>query len=229
MGIELKEFMLDFKENYKNDVNYVENNFLNLKQMYLSLLNKIERDGKEKVIKFIEKSDFFDAPASTKYHSSIKHGLLLHSLFVYQCYLEKKTNPIWEKTLHNFTEENILIVTLLHDLCKTYFYETEWKNVKEYSDEGSRKDEKGRYDWVTTPYFACQDMYPLGHGEKSVIFLQQFMHLTMSEIMCIRWHMGAFEKTDNWMTLTNAIKLHPEIIALHEADMEASYLMEVYA
>jgi hypothetical protein len=103
---------------------------------------------------------------------------------------------------------------LLHDLCKTYYYTTDTRNVKENGV------------WVQKPYYAVDDKYPYGHGEKSVMMIEQFIKLSMVERMAIRWHMGAYSGEKDWNTLGIAYEKYPLVLALHEADMEATYLME---
>lgn len=192
---------------------------------FYEILNNVKRDGGNELISFVKKSDFTEAPASTRFHSAFRGGLLLHSLIVYYSFLQLKESAPWDKIL-NMNDESIILITLCHDLCKTYFYGTELRNKKVYKDNGSKKDSMGRYDWETILAFTCDDKYPLGHGEKSVIFLQQFVHLSMSEIMCIRWHMGFSDSDGQHSYLSKAFRLHPEVLALHEADMRATYLWE---
>lgn len=233
----LFEKMKEFKKSYEAQEDafkgewlnkYMEENLADYIEYFEKLLDRVNRNGMDKVKSFIQKSDFYRAPASTKYHSSFKGGLLLHTLFVYCCFMSKKeTSLIWKDVLGEMSDESAIIICLLHDICKTYFYTNDWKNRKKYHDGGTKKDEKGRFDWEAVPFYICEDKYPLGHGEKSVMFIQQFIHLSMSEMMCIRWHMGFSESKDNYMALQSALKLYPEAYALHEADSEATYLMEI--
>ena len=55
------------------------------KERFIELLRSTKREGIEKLIDFLEKTDFFTAPASTRFHSSYEGGLLQHSLNVYDC------------------------------------------------------------------------------------------------------------------------------------------------
>ena len=45
--------------------------------------NNIHRDGLEDLLSWLQKSDFFTAPASTKYHGAYEGGLCEHSMDVY--------------------------------------------------------------------------------------------------------------------------------------------------
>lgn len=191
-----------------------------------SLLNSVSRSGIDKLLEFIRSSDFYTAPASTRFHSCHEGGLLEHSLNVYRCLKEKASNPIWKDTIVNAGEETLILTALLHDLCKTNYYIVEYRNKKVYSDYGSKSDSKGRYDWQSVPSYAVDDRYPYGHGEKSVMMIDSFVRLKPIEKYAIRWHMGFTEPKENWGYFTESIKLHNLVLALHEADLEATYLLE---
>lgn len=190
------------------------------------LLGSVKRDGIVRLLDFIRGSDFYIAPASTRYHSCHEGGLLEHSLNVYDCLKAKADNPIWKDTIEKAGEETLILVALLHDVCKTYFYVVEYRNKKVYSDYGSKSDSKGRYDWESVPSYTVDDKYPYGHGEKSVMMIDSFIKLRPIEKYAIRWHMGFTEPKDNWNYLTQSIKLYHLVLALHEADLEATYLLE---
>lgn len=191
-----------------------------------SLLFETNRPGIDKLIQFIRKSDFYTAPASTRFHSCHEGGLLEHSLNVYECLKKKRTNPLWQPFLEELKDEGIAIVALLHDLCKTNFYTVEYKNKKVYKETGKKVDAQGHYDWESVPGYSIDDKIPYGHGEKSVMMIEQFMKITPIERMCIRWHMGWTEPKEVYNSVGQAFKLYPVIIALHEADLEATYLLE---
>lgn len=205
-------------------------------ERYESLLKSTNRDGIDKLIEFIRKSDFYTAPASTRFHNCHEGGLLEHSLNVYDCLYNKvKSTDVFKKALSDSSKEfwdtdefekTIVIVALLHDLCKMFMYEVEMKNKKIYSDHGSKKDNQGRYDWESVPGYTVNDRVPYGHGEKSVMMIEQFIMLTKEERFAIRWHMGFTEPKENWNTLNAAIRMYPLILAVHEADLEATYMLE---
>ena len=105
-------------------------------ERFEQLLKSTNRDGIENLISFIQKSDFYTAPASTRFHSCHEGGLLEHTLNVYDRLVSKYNNELWnEKT--NATQENLIISALLHDLCKCYYYGTELRNKKIYSEHGN--------------------------------------------------------------------------------------------
>lgn len=198
------------------------------------LFSGIKRSGAERVLNYIRQSDFYTAPASTKYHLSINGGLLQHSLDVYDALQAEKKNPIWEKALEKVSEETILIVSLLHDLCKTYYYAEGTKNQKTYDPEvvaaadrkSVKKDSMGEFVWETVPCYTVENKYPLGHGSRSVIFIMKMMPLTMEETTAIYWHMGAYCDQSQWNELREAYKKYPLALALHHADMVATYIIE---
>ena len=115
----------------------------------------------------------------------------------------------------NYNEDTIKIVSLLHDVCKINYYQTDFRNVK---------NEKGT--WERVPYYKVNDTLPYGHGEKSVMMISKFIDLTMPEMYAIRWHMGFTEPKKLYGTISEAFNRCPLALALHEADLEASYILE---
>lgn len=200
-----------------------------------SLLMSVNRDGIDDLLAFIRKSDFYTAPASTRFHSAVEGGLLNHSLNVYECLINKKKSGIWSDKLSNISDDTIIVVSLLHDICKTYFYSQEMKNQKTYDEEKVKSanprtvkhDNNGDFIWETVPVYVVDDKYPLGHGNKSVVFIMQYIKLSMTEIMAITHHMGSYCDSSQWNTLGQAYEKYPLTLALHEADLEATYLLEV--
>ena len=202
-----------------------------------SLMGSVGREGIDNLMSFIRKSDFYTAPASTKYHNPIPGGLLAHSLNVYDG-LKRKIDSGWPGNGKEIKipEESIIITGLLHDICKTYYYKETYKNVKHYEPEivasekakgvYSKKDGMGEFVWVTEIGYDINDAIPYGHGEKSVMMIENYIKLTGQERYMIRWHMGFSENKDNWSILGAAIYKYPEILAIFEADMEATYCLE---
>jgi hypothetical protein len=179
--------------------------------------SKITREGSERLLDYLlsDASDFFTAPASTRYHGAYVGGLCEHSLNVYDClcdFLSRKRMREYYGIA--YPDESIAIVALLHDLCKVNFYRTAHRNVK---------DDTGR--WQSVPYFTIEDSLPYGHGEKSVYIISGFMRLTRDEAFAIRYHMG-FSGTEDKSTVGQALEMFPLAFALSVADMEAAYLME---
>lgn len=177
----------------------------------------IHRDGADKLLDFLEnKSDFFTAPASTRYHNAFVGGLLRHSLNVYHClkaYMERER--VQNEYGLKATDESIAIAALLHDVCKVNFYRMSYRNAK--------NDKTGQ--WEKVPYFEINDTLPYGHGEKSVYMISGYMRLTREEALAIRWHMG-FSGIEDKNTIGKALEAYPFAFALSVADMEASYFLE---
>lgn len=176
---------------------------------------KITREGADKLLEFLEKSDFFTAPASTRYHGACEGGLLAHSLNVYDCLVDILNRPRMKELYGiEYSDESIAIAGLLHDICKVNFYKTSTRNAK---------DENGK--WVVVPYYTIEDNLPYGHGEKSVYIVSGFMRLTRDEAFAIRYHMG-FSGTEDTNNVGRALEMFPLAYAVCCADMEAAFLME---
>ena len=160
-------------------------------------------------------SDFFTAPASTRYHNAWEGGLCAHSLNVYDCLMDYLNRPhVKEKFGLLYTPESIAIAALLHDLCKVNVYKVSSRNVK---------DEFGR--WKTVPYYEFDDQLPYGHGEKSVYIISSYMKLTREEAFAIRYHMG-FSEEANVRNVGAAFEMFPLAVALSIADTEATFFVE---
>ena len=184
-----------------------------MKEEFLNLLKTINREGMDELIKFIEKTDFFKAPASTRFHGSHEGGLLEHSMKVYEI-LKHKVNTNIEKI--DVSEDTIKIIALLHDICKVNFYKVDYRNAKNSFGE-----------WEKVPYYTVEDTIPYGHGEKSVMMLTEYIKLTSEEKYAIRWHMGFTEPKEVYTTLGLAYQKYPLALLLFEADLEATYFYNI--
>jgi hypothetical protein len=177
----------------------------------------ITRDGSDALLECLlsSKSDFFTAPASTRYHGAYEGGLCEHSLNVYHClcdYLSReRTKTIYRM---NYSDESIALTALLHDVCKMNFYKKEKRN---------RKNEFGQ--WESYDTFGIDDKFPYGHGEKSVYIVSEFVKLSKMEAFAIRYHMG-FSGIEDKNNIGAAFEMYPLALALSVADMEASYYLE---
>lgn len=191
-----------------------------------NLLSTVKREGIDDLLAFIRSTDFYTAPASTRYHSCHEGGLLEHSLNVYKCLKEKKNNPTWYEIMHEVGEESIIICALLHDLCKVRFYKPKYFNKKDYNEYGTKVDSAGRYNWVEVQGWEIQNEMPLGHGEKSCFLIMNYIKLKPVELYAIRWHMGFSEPKENYNDFGAACEKHPFVLALNEADGEATFLYE---
>ena len=185
------------------------------KERFLEIYNeKITREGADKLLDFLlNGSDFFTAPASTRYHGAYEGGLVEHSLNVYDC-LADMASRLKDRYGIEYTDESIAIAGLLHDICKVNFYKTSYRNVK---------DETGR--WQSVPYYTIEDTLPYGHGEKSAYIVSAYMRLTRDEAFAIRYHMG-FSGTEDPGNIGRALEMFPLAYATCCADMEAAFLLE---
>lgn len=190
---------------------------MNNKERFLQIYKQyIHREGSEKLLEFLlsMKSDFFDAPASARFHGSYEGGLLEHSLNVYDCLNDYLSRPRVQETYGlQYNEESIAIVALLHDLCKVNCYKKGTRNVKE----------NGK--WIQVPSYEYNDTLPYGHGEKSVYMISGYMRLTREEAFAIRYHMG-FSGSEDARNVGAAFEMFPLAFALSTADMEATYFIE---
>ncbi|MBQ3093052.1 MAG: hydrolase [Clostridia bacterium] len=184
-----------------------------LKEEFINIYkSNIAREGSDKLLEWLETTDFFTAPASTKFHCACEHGLLMHSINVYKVLKEKYYNSR-EDSLESFT-----ICSLLHDICKVQFYKVSKRNVK--------NEVTGA--WEQVPFYQVEDMFPYGHGEKSVFLIERFMKLKTQEAMAIRWHMGGFDEAarSGGFSISLAFDKFPLAVKLHISDLEATYLYE---
>ncbi|MBQ8425037.1 MAG: HD domain-containing protein [Clostridia bacterium] len=175
--------------------------------------NNITRTGIDEFIAWLIKTDFFEAPASSKFHSAEAGGLCEHSIKVYKRLLSLATAEWGEE---NINKESIAIIALFHDICKCYYYKVEMRNVKENGE------------WVQKPYYKVDDQLPYGHGEKSVYIINGYMRLTREEALAINWHMGAYDmrvKAGD-QSYANVYYKYPICLLTHLADVMASYLDE---
>ncbi len=189
----------------------VQEKFVEIYQKY------IHREGSDKFLEYLsgKSSDFFTAPASTRYHGSYEGGLAQHSINVYEClkaYMER--DRVRELYGMEYSDETIALVSLLHDVCKIGCYKSGTRNVK---------DENGV--WQKVPIYTFDDPLPYGHGEKSVYIISGFMRLSREEAFSIRYHMG-FSGNEDKGTVGKALEQFPLAFALSVADMEASYFLE---
>ena len=170
----------------------------------------ISRQGSKELLDWMLKTDFFTAPASSKFHSAYEGGLCDHSLNVYNVMIDRYND--------GKPDESFAIVALLHDLCKAQFYKLGSRNVKNETTGA----------WEKVPFYTIDDKFPFGHGEKSVFLIERFMRLKVEEAIAIRWHMGGFDDAARGgsFAINGAFERYPLAVKLHISDIEATYLME---
>ncbi len=197
------------------------------KKLFISLCKEhIHRDGLDGILDYLEKTDFYTAPSSTNFHLNEDGGLCQHSVNVFRTACKLYENiaeqPIKDGTSPFEAEvsmESIAITTLFHDLCKVKLY---------HKTERWKKDENNR--WVSYPGYELKDEFPLGHGEKSCLMLNWYVHLKPEEMLAIRWHMGMFDMGENGTSqrysFYAALEKSPLVSIVHAADFLASKLLE---
>lgn len=188
----------------------IKNEFI---EIYTS---NIHRDGADKLLEWLKSTDFFTAPASSKFHSAYEGGLCAHSINVYKRFVKNLQSEYGDNWQEKVSLESATIIGLLHDICKTNFYKVEMRNVKV---DGV---------WVQQPYYTVDDTLPYGHGEKSVYIISGFMRLSRMEAMAINWHMGGFDARimGGSYSLSDAFYKFPVSVIFHISDIEATYLDE---
>ncbi len=182
------------------------------KAKFIQIYNEhVKREGGDKLLAWLEKTDFFTAPASTKYHCACEGGLLSHSLNVYEVLKSSFFGA-------DDSEESFVLCALLHDVCKAQFYTTSTRNVK--------NEDTGK--WEKKPYYTIEDKFPYGHGEKSVFLIERFIRLKVEEAVAIRWHMGGFDESvkGGSFSISQAYDKYELAVKLHLADLWATYLLE---
>lgn len=169
--------------------------------------SQITRPGADRLLAWLGSTDFFTAPASTRFHGSCEGGLVNHSVNVFNrlCLLLDAVPGA-----PAVSPESRAVCALLHDVCKANFYAVEMRN---------RKNARGQ--WEKYPFYIVDEKFPYGHGEKSVFLIERFLRLTPEEAVAIRFHMGAFDDGTR-LSFGRAVAQYPLALYLHTADMMAS-------
>ena len=203
-------------------MDFTSNKEVNFKNEFETTARKyIQRSGIEDILTYLaDETDFYEAPASTKFHGAYKGALAEHSLNVFKCLMRSEflKDFTYENGNPIYTEETIAIVALFHDICKANFYGVSTRNAK---------NEFGQ--WVKVPYYTVEDKYPYGHGEKSVyLLMREGLKLKDEEALAIRWHMSGFTDSvkGGSYSLNEAYNNSPLAVELALADMRATYLLE---
>lgn len=180
------------------------------KETFLALLGSCQRDT-SRIIAWLERSDFFEAPASYRHHLSIPGGLCAHSLNVQAELLGLNSN-----LSIGLDNDSVIICGLLHDICKANTFKAVKRN---------RKNDAGK--WEEYDAYEIDDKFPVGHGEKSVIILQKYIDLTAEEVLAIRWHMGAYDASGiPLLQMSSAARISKLVLALQMADQVATFWKE---
>lgn len=187
------------------------------KEKFIEIYNSnINREGADKLLDWLHKSDFFTAPASTRFHLAVEGGLCTHSINVYNRLLQLYTMEFGEPDKKAL--ESITISALLHDLCKVNFYAVSSRNVK---DETTGV-------WSKQPYYTVEEKLQFGyHGAKSAFLVERFMRLEIPEAISIANHMGAYDRPNGDYSIGGAFEGYTLALLLSFADQMASFIDEV--
>ena len=152
---------------------------------------------------WLRTTDFFSAPASTRYHGTYAGGLFDHCMNVTLELIELTTREVaepWQRLA------SPIIIGILHDVTKLFTY-------KLGEDGKYHHDREYGEDYI--------------HGLDSLNRVREHMDLTDEEAACIRYHMGAYE-TKDWNEYSEAMRKFPNVLWTHTADMVASQILEAY-
>ena len=203
------------------------------KQAFISEFKRyITRPGADSLLAWLETTDFFTAPASTRFHLNRRGGLAQHSMNVYNRMSEVCS---MESMYHDLecTQESIAVCALLHDICKANLYKPSARNRKSYDPEkvalaapyNVKHDELGEFVWESVLGWTYEDPLPMGHGDKSLYLIMKHMTLTEDEAMAIRWHMGAWNDGEKQQA-SQAFEKCRLAVMLHVADTLATQIDE---
>lgn len=189
------------------DIQKNKKDFVNTAKKYIT------REGIDELLAYLESTDFFSAPASTKFHGSEEGGLCLHSITVGKRLFELANVYDKEKV---YSPETLAIASLFHDLCKIECYATEMRNTK---------NEYGK--WVQVPFYKFEEQFSYGgHGDKSVFLIMEHMKLTRDEASAINTHMG-FSGLTNIGPVSDVYNKNLLAWMLHVADEAATYIDKI--
>lgn len=193
------------------------------KKMFVeSTLNALDRKGIPAVLEFLRTTDYYTAPSSMSNHSNFQGGLVEHSILVYSLAMRIREgmvqmNPELDTKI---PKGSVALSALLHDLCKCCFYKAVMKN---------KRGEDGQ--WTSYVGYTVEDQFPIGHGEKSVIMLQDMgLSMTPEEMLAIRYHMGCWDgnimSNDMKYAHNRAVERAPLVVLIQTADYMSSLVYE---
>lgn len=182
-----------------------ENN--RIKRLYPEISNEF--------MKWLEENGYFTAPASHKFHGAYEGGLYDHSFTVAEILIDisKRNGLVWQN------ERSPAVIGLFHDICKVDIYKHKQQTFR--TDEGDFPMD------IIDQWEYRNDTLLKGHGDKSVMILASLIQLTEEEVMCIRYHMGAFTDKEEWNYYTRAVRKYPNVLWTHHADMAAAHIVGV--
>lgn len=214
--------MADIEQDVVTNETDEQENKLKFQREYFMTVCKehIHREGLDELLAWLDKSDFYTAPASTKNHGAYAGGLCEHCIdvFRYAMKISELYEPDTEHGKPAISKESIAVAALFHDLCKVNFYKPGTRNQK--------NDATGK--WEKVPCFNVEEKFAYGgHGSKSVFLAQWFMRLKQDEAVAINCHMGTWGNEDS-RAISDAYKMFPLAWVIHAADEAATFLLDRY-
>lgn len=212
------------------------------KERFLKLISSITLEGAdiEGLVKWLEKSDFFTAPATTKYHGSYLGGLCSHSLCVYdnivklaemfaltpkQEFETDAEGKMIAESTHIvmspiYSENTLKIVALMHDIAKANLFTTYLRNVK--NEDTGKWEQKEEYK-----VREANERFIYGNHEQNSEFMAHaFFPLSVEESSAILNHLGG-SGVDSSQTIIPVIYTKYSLaLLLHMADLVACYIDE---
>lgn len=215
-----------------------EERIIENKQKFLDLVTSITREGVDldRLVRQLENSDFFEAPASAIYHNAFMGGLCAHCLNVYYT-LVNLCAIMYPDTQDDegniiptcpYSDDTLKIVALFHDFDKMNKYERTVQNKKIYSETGTKYDEMGKYDWVSVPGYKrrdSKDVFSVGtHAETSVYMTETFIPLSPEEWAAITNHSSCYDNPK--LDTTGIYSKYHLACLLHVADLMSTMIIE---
>ncbi len=173
------------------------------------------------LINWLNTTDFWKSPASTKFHGDFEGGLALHSLKVlHQALLY--TKPVMENFMtcpncekYVITAEDIFVAAITHDFCKADSYKIEYRNTKDLFG-----------NWIKKPMYKTRlDLRNLGHGNESVLKLLEIMpgYIKKRHVLeAISRHMGFSDLSESESYNYSNFLDNPLVILIQIADQTAA-------
>lgn len=206
-----------------------ESEIISNRERFISLVRSITRPNidMEGLLSKLDSSDWYEAPASAKYHNAFRGGLVAHSLNVYDI-LVKLNTVLQREDREPYSEDTLKIVALFHDFDKMNKYETTVFNKKKYSELGLKHDEMGKFDWVAEMGYKRKDekdTFSIGlHGENSTYMTETYIPLSVEEHCAIMNHHSVYDSPNR--NITGIYSKYHLACMLHLADMAATYICE---
>lgn len=195
---------------------------------FLKLISEINIEGADTqgLVEYLDGGDFFTAPASTQYHCNYEGGLCYHSLNVYKTLVELMNRYFPGR----YDNNSLLVVGLLHDMSKVNFYETYTSNKKIYNDQGTKHDNKGKFDWFAEDAYKTKDAHDRfvagNHGFNSVMLVGRYIPLSLEESIAIYNHMAGADDKNPTYDLSAIMNKYPLASLLHAADYISTFAIE---